>query len=157
MSLFSTNIVHRFDIWYFIVSYSIKLDLNSTSWDSNCSYYWEAVSGHALEYLQSPVLSLSWGTLFMSSICGVGVRVCVRVNNFSSKTTRPRDMLFFFKRYLIYRGWQSVQGMQICLFVCLLEPLQGRYPHQKCENFDTLSQFSQWLLQGFLSYLAYMY
>ena len=29
----------------------------------------------------------------MSSLCGVGVRV--RVNNFSSKTTRPRDMLFF--------------------------------------------------------------
>ena len=28
----------------------------------------------------------------------------VRVNNFFSKTTRPRDMLFFFKRYLIYRG-----------------------------------------------------
>ena len=38
----------------------------------------------------------------MSSLCGVGVRV--RVNNFFSKTTRPRDMLFFFKRYLIYRG-----------------------------------------------------
>ena len=35
----------------------------------------------------------------MSSLCGVGVRlrVCVRVrvNNFFSKTTRPRDMLFF--------------------------------------------------------------
>ena len=33
----------------------------------------------------------------MSSLCGVGVRVrvCVRVNNFSSKTTRPRDVLFF--------------------------------------------------------------
>ena len=30
----------------------------------------------------------------MSSLCGVGVRV--RVNNFFSKTTRPRDMLFFF-------------------------------------------------------------
>ena len=29
----------------------------------------------------------------MSSLCGVGVRV--RVNNFFSKTTRPRDMLFF--------------------------------------------------------------
>ena len=29
----------------------------------------------------------------MSSLCGVGVRV--RVNNFSSKTTRPRDVLFF--------------------------------------------------------------
>ena len=38
----------------------------------------------------------------MSSLCGVGVRV--HVNNFSSKTTRPRDVLFFFKRYLIYRG-----------------------------------------------------
>ena len=38
----------------------------------------------------------------MSSLCGVGVRV--RVNNFFSKTTRPRDMVFFFKRYLIYRG-----------------------------------------------------
>ena len=38
----------------------------------------------------------------MSSLCGVGVRV--RVNNFSSKTARPRDVLFFFKRYLIYRG-----------------------------------------------------
>ena len=23
------------------------------------------------------------------------------------------------------------------------ETLQGRYPHQKCENFNTLSQFSQ--------------
>ena len=40
--------------------------------------------------------------IFMSSLCGVGVRVSV--NNFSSKTTRPRDVLFFFKRYLIYRG-----------------------------------------------------
>ena len=40
----------------------------------------------------------------MSSLCGVGVRVRVRVNNFSSKTTRPGDVLFFFKRYLIYRG-----------------------------------------------------
>ena len=27
--------------------------------------------------------------------------------------------------------------MQICLFVCLLETIQGRYPHQKCENFNT--------------------
>ena len=37
----------------------------------------------------------------MSSLCGVGVRVRVRVrvrvNNFFSKTTRPRDMLFFLK------------------------------------------------------------
>ena len=33
----------------------------------------------------------------MSSLCGVGVHVRVRVNNFFSKTTRPRDMLFFLK------------------------------------------------------------
>ena len=35
--------------------------------------------------------------VFMSSLCGVGVRVRVCVNHFSSKTTRPRDMLFFLK------------------------------------------------------------
>ena len=37
--------------------------------------------------------------VFMSSLCGVGVcaRVRVCVNNFSSKTTRPRDVLFFLK------------------------------------------------------------
>ena len=63
----------------------------------------------------------------------------------------------FFNRYLIYRGWKIVQGMQICMFVCLLEPLKLTYPHPKCKNFNTLSQFSQRLLQGFLSYLAHMY
>ena len=78
--------------------------------------------------------------IFMSSLCGVGVRV--RVNNFFSKTTRPRDMLFFLKIPYLSR-MKNVQGMQICLFVCLLETLQGGYPHQKCENFNFLSQFSQ--------------
>ena len=91
----------------------------------------------------------------MSSLCGVGIRV--RMNNFFSKTTRPRDMLFFLKDTLSIEDEKLFQGMQICLFVCLLETLQGEYPHQKCENFNFLSQFSQWLLQGFLSYLAYMY
>ena len=71
----------------------------------------------------------------MSSLCGVGVRV--RVNNFSSKTTRPRDVLFFLKDTLSIEDEKIVQGMQICLFVCLLETLQGGYPHQKCENFNT--------------------
>ena len=35
----------------------------------------------------------------MASLCGVRVcvRVRVRVTNFFSKTTRPRDMLFFLK------------------------------------------------------------
>ena len=75
----------------------------------------------------------------MSSLCGVGVRVRVRVrvNNFSSKTTRPRDVLFFLKDTLSIEDEKIVQGMQIYLFVCLLETLQGGYPHQKCENFNT--------------------
>ena len=77
----------------------------------------------------------------MSSLCGLGVRV--RVNNFFSKTTRPRDMLFFLKDTLSIEDEKLFQGMQICLFVCLLETLQGGYPHQKCENFNFLSQFSQ--------------
>ena len=42
-----------------------------------------------------------WSADIMASLCGVcvRVRVCVsvRVNDFSSKTTRPRDMLFFLK------------------------------------------------------------
>ena len=33
----------------------------------------------------------------MASLCGVRVCVRVRVTNFFSKTTRPRDMLFFLK------------------------------------------------------------
>ena len=32
--------------------------------------------------------------IFMLSLCYVGVRIRVCVNDFSSKTTRPRDMLF---------------------------------------------------------------
>ena len=59
--------------------------------------------------------------------------------------------------------WTSppkLQGLEICCFflkdalsiedeklfkacksVCLLVPLQGKYPHQKCENFNTLHNF----------------
>ena len=57
--------------------------------------------------------------IFMSSLCGVGVRVrvCVRVNNFS-KTTRPRDMLFLkdtlsIEDEKVFKAYKSV-----CLFVC---------------------------------------
>ena len=76
----------------------------------------------------------------MSSLCGVGVRVRVRVNNFFSKTTRPRDMLFFLKDTL---SIEDEKLFKACKSVCLLETLQGGYPHQKCENFNFLSQFSQ--------------
>ena len=50
----------------------------------------------------------------MSSLCGVGVRV--RVNNFSSKTTRPRDVLFFLKDTLsiedekLFKACKSVRS-----------------------------------------------
>ena len=73
----------------------------------------------------------------MSSLCGVGVRV--RVNNFSSKTTRPRDVLFFLKDTL---SIEDEKLFKACKSVCLLETLQGGYPHQKCENFNFLSIFS---------------
>ena len=52
----------------------------------------------------------------MSSLCGVGVGVRVRVNNFSSKTTRPRDVLFFLKDTLsiedekLFKACKSVRS-----------------------------------------------
>ena len=92
---------------------------------------------------------------YVTSLCSV------YVNNFS-KTTIHRNMLFLLKDTLSIKDekqfkacisvYLSVcqshykQGMHICLFVCLTEPLQARYPHPKCENFNTLSPFSHILL-----------
>ena len=79
----------------------------------------------------------------MASLCGMDVHV----SDFSDETTRPKDMFFFFLKVAYLPSMKIVQGMQIYLFVCLLEPL--RYPppppppHPKYENFNTLSQFSQ--------------
>ena len=50
----------------------------------------------------------------MSSLCGVGVRI--RVNNFFSKTTRPRDMLFFLKDTL---SIEDEKLFKACKSVCL--------------------------------------
>ena len=47
----------------------------------------------------------------MSSLCGIGVRV----NNFS-KTTRPRDMLFFLKDIL---SIEDEKMFKACRSVCL--------------------------------------
>ena len=80
--------------------------------------------------------------IIMSSLCGVYIHLRVRMSDFSSKTTRPRDRLFFLKDTLSIEDEKLFQGMQICLFVCLLEPLEERYPHSEYENFNTLSQFS---------------
>ena len=57
----------------------------------------------------------------MSSLCGVGVRarVRVRVNNFSSKTTRPRDVLFFFKDTLSIEDEKLFKACKsVCSSVC---------------------------------------
>ena len=55
--------------------------------------------------------------IFMSSLCGVGVRV--RVNNFSSKTTRPRDVLFFLKDTLSIEDEKLFKACKsVCSSVC---------------------------------------
>ena len=51
----------------------------------------------------------------MSSLCGVGVRV----NNFSSKTTRPRDVLFFLKDTLSIEDEKLFKACKsVCSSVC---------------------------------------
>ena len=56
--------------------------------------------------------------IFMSSLCGVAVRIRVRVNNFS-KTTRPRDMLFFFKDTLSIEDENLFKACKsVCSSVC---------------------------------------
>ena len=53
----------------------------------------------------------------MSSLCGVGVRV--RVNNFSSKTTRPRDVLFILKDTLSIEDEKLFKACKsVCSSVC---------------------------------------
>ena len=57
----------------------------------------------------------------MSSLCGVGVRVRVRVrvNNFFSKTTRPRDVLFFLKDTLSIEDEKLFKACKsVCSSVC---------------------------------------
>ena len=55
----------------------------------------------------------------MSSLCGVGVRIRIRVNNFFSKTTRPRDMLFFLKDTLSIEDEKLFKACKsVCSSVC---------------------------------------
>ena len=67
----------------------------------------------------------SYEPIFMSSLCGVGVcvrvrvRVRVRVNNFFSKTTRPRDVLFFLKDTLSIEDEKLFKACKsVCSSVC---------------------------------------
>ena len=55
----------------------------------------------------------------MLSLCGVGVRIRIRVNNFSSKTTRPRDVLFFLKDTLSIEDEKLFKACKsVCSSVC---------------------------------------
>ena len=61
----------------------------------------------------------------MSSLCAEGIHA---YTSGSSWTTSPKlqgpETCCFYKRDLNYRGWKSVQGMQICLFIVLIHPIQ---------------------------------
>ena len=69
----------------------------------------------------------------MSSLCGVGVRARVRVNNFSSKTTRPRDVLFFLKDTV---SIEDEKLFKACKFANLISKLNFYklipYPMDNC-------------------------
>ena len=54
----------------------------------------------------------------MSSLCGVGVRERVRVNNFSSRTTGPRDVLFFLKDTLSIEDENCSRHANLSSSVC---------------------------------------
>ena len=70
------------------------------------------------------IVNLYFGQIFMSadimsSLCGVGVHVRVHVNNFFSKTTRPRDMLFFLKDTLSIEDEKLFKACKsVCSSVC---------------------------------------
>ena len=74
--------------------------------------------GYRFEWID-PHRDVSCSSLFMSSLCGVGVRARVRVNNFSSKTTRPRDVLFFLKDTLSIEDEKLFKACKsVCSSVC---------------------------------------
>ena len=75
--------------------------------------------------------------LIMSSLCGVVIHVC-RVNNYSSKTRMPRDMLFFLKiPYLLrIKNCSKHANLFVRLFARVIT---SEVLPPKCENYNTLS------------------
>ena len=69
----------------------------------------------------------------MSSLSGLGV--CIRVNDFSSKTTKHRAM-FFLKKQITYLLRMKNGLRHADLFVHLF----AGATHPKCKNFNTLLQ-----------------
>ena len=108
---------------------------------------WTVASRHLFSFGGKAQIVVFMSADIMSSLCSVPM------NNFS-KNTRPRDLLLVLKDTLTIENYKLFKA---CRSVCSPEPLEERYPHPKCENFNTLSQFSCSLLQEFLSYVACMY
>ena len=77
-------------------------------------YFGEIMIWHTQQAWQGCVIYI-----FMLSLCGVRIRVRIRVNNFSSKTTRPRDMLFFLKDTLSIEDENLFKACKsVCSSVC---------------------------------------
>ena len=70
---------------------------------------------NGVNFYYNPQKLLFMSADIMSSLCGVGVRV----NNFFSKTTRPRDMLFFLKDTLSIEDEKLFKACKsVCSSVC---------------------------------------
>ena len=81
----------------------------------------------------------------------------VRVNNFSSKTTRPRDMLFFLKDTLSIEDEKVFKACKsVCSSVCYSH-YKGGTPTKSVKISTLYHNFLSDYYRGFLSYLAYMY
>ena len=74
--------------------------------------------------------------VFMASLCGVRTLV----NNFASKSTRPRDMLLLLKDALSIKGDKLFKACS-SVWSSVLEPLKERYPHPQCKKFNPYDNF----------------
>ena len=79
----------------------------------------------------------------MASLCGICVHVGIRMNNFFSKSTSPKDML------IPYLSRMKNCSRHADLFVYLFpRGITSEVPHPKFENFKTLSHFYPTALKG---------
>ena len=108
-----TEITHLESLYTNINKHHILLRVNISPFGSSDKFFLPGEKGI------SPQSILLFDAVFMSSLCGVGVRVRVRVNNFSSKTTRPRDVLFFLKDTLSIEDEKLFKACKpVCSSVC---------------------------------------
>ena len=78
----------------------------------------------------------------MASLCSIFVRIGVHVNNFSSKSIRPRDMLLPLKDTLFIKDEKLFKACRSVHSSVSQSHLQERYPQPKCDYFNTLTQLS---------------